>query len=851
MKKITALILAFVMLMSGTILSSATESEGLREESGTVAVLSTLGITLPHDYEMNASITKEDFVYLIMKGANVNFGAEGGYLEFPDVKLDAWSHDAIVTARALGYITAKNDKSFGVKDSVSAEFAVETAMRILGFDKINQMKYPVAYTNLAAACDMADVLTYEDAFNMIYTMLLCPFVDGATYSTGGVTYKVVTERSFMEKVFEVKKVTGRLTGNQYSSIGGGKTDKGRLEIDGELYKSLCGDLREYVGYRADFFILDTKNGEEVIAFDTRDLNKEFLIGNGELFSVTRSGNSIQLEFEQKGKEKKTTFPLTCDFVYNGIVTDFELAKVKALIDTKSGSLKIVESGKDCTVFVTAYETVVVDGASALKKTITGKYGEVINLPDWDEEGTFVRVIKNDKEVPFSDIKLGDVVMVARCGDYAEIIIADHSIAGVVTKMTDEAVSIDKVDYNFSKYYLNTVKSDEHKIETAMEATFFFDIYGNIIDFDDENVSYPGEFVFLVNAGRKAEAFSENCKILVVTMDAEMQTLDLAEKVFTDIGVSSSKAEAVIDSVSGKREIVYIEKNKNGEVFRLLSDGSRLVSKDAVEKKRKFKRGSGAFLIDTNDANFPEFFTTTQTTALQVPISTATDDEFLDVKNYKRITISSVLRDAENAVVEAYNFDDFNMPEVVLLRKAIVADTEGNTGLCLISGFGKKIDEKGEIVDTVSFWNNGAEQEIAIDNESVLDCTVTSDGSTVTRKMVIGDIVRFFYDNAGVAFASQWVENIDDGFAISAAPSGKNNGNAYVVGTVEDQNDGFIKIKMAGSDTMVCLKGATVKPTIFDADAETIYGGVTSELVKGDLVMLRLYYTSITDIIMKN
>ena len=850
MKRITALILILAMLMSGIIVSSAAETEAVRGETGTVAVLSTLGATLPHNYGMDANITKEDFVYLIMKAANASMGAQAEYLEFPDVKLDAWSHDAIVTARAMGYISAKSDNSFGIEDSVSADFAINTAMRILGFDKINQMKYPVAYTNLAAACHMADSLSYEDAFELIYTMLLCPFVEGAAYSTDGAEYRVVTERSFMEEVFDVKKMTGRLTGNRFAKIGGGKTDDGEVEIDGSLYKSLCGDMQGYVGYRADFFIRDTKNGEEVITFDTRELNDEFLIENGELFSAVRSGNSIQLEFEQNGKEKKITFPLTCDFVYNGIVTDFELAKVKELIDSKSGFLKIVESGKECTVLVTAYETVIVDGVSAHKKTITGKYGEIIELPDWDEEGTFVRVLKNDKEVTFSDIKLGDVVMVARYGDYAEIIIAEHSLAGIVTKMTDETVSIDKIDYDFSKYYLNTVKSDEHQIETAMEATFFFDIYGKLIDFDDENVIYPGEFVFLVNAGRKTEAFSEECKILVVTMNAEMQTLDLAEKVFTDIGVSSSKSETVIDAIADKRELIYIEKNKNGEVFRLLADGSRLVSKDALEKNRKFKRSTGAFLVDTNDANFPEFFTSNTTVALQVPASTAADDDFFELKNYKKITLSSVLQEAENAVVEAYNFDDFNMPEVVLLRKAIAADIDGKEGLCLVSGFGKKLDDEGTVLDTVYIWSDGVETEIVVENENVLDCSVTAEENTIIRKMTEGDIVRFFYDNAGVAFASQWIDNIDSGFAVSAAPSGQNNGNAFVVGTVEEQNDTFLKIRLSGGDTMVCYKASAVNPTIYNAESEVVYGGTYPDLVKGDLVMLMVRYTAIQDIIVK-
>ena len=850
MKRITALFLTAVMLLSCFTFVSAAEIESDLYEVGTDAVLAALGVELPYAFAADDNIKKEEFVYLIMKATNISFSSNGKYLEFPDVKLDAWSHDAIVTAREMGYIAAQKDDSFGVNDSVSTEFAVKMAMSILGFDKIGLLQYPKAYSNLVNACGYKEILTYKDAQNLIYTMLLCSYVEGVVYTDKTVEYEIIENRSYMEYVFDVKRVTGRMTGNQYTKLGGGSTNVGMVEIDGIQYKSLCGDLREYLGYYADFFVYEKNSDVAIVGGNIKNTNEEEFIENGELFDVVRSGATVRLDYERDGKERKLSIPITCDFVYNGKVTDFSLDMIKELISTKPGTVKIVECNNKCTVFVTAYETVIVDGVSESTRTITGKYGEHIVLPDWEDEECYINIIRDDEKLTFADIKQDDVIMIARNDNCVEIKVTNHSLAGIVTKITDKGLSIDKVDYKYSVYYTNTVESGTHTVNPGMEATFFFNIYGQLVDFDDENIKYPGDYVFLIGANKKTEAFTTVCKIQVVTLNADMQILELAEKVATDIGVSSVNATTVIDSLVGRKELIYIEKNKEGKIFRLLTDGSRLVSLDAVEKARKFKRGTGSFLVDTNDANFPEFYTSNNTIALQMPISTASSSEFQNIKNYKRVTLSSVLKDAENATVQAYNFDDFNMPEIVLLRKAIVADTEGNTGLCLVTGFGETMDESGDLIKVVYVWNNGSEMEIPVDNDSVLSCTVTVNGSTTTRNMVEGDIVRFFYDNSGVAFANQWIENIESGFAVSASASGKNNGNAYVIGTVADQNDGFLKLRLSGGDTMVFYKNATVKPTIYNSIIKNAHGGVSSDLVKGDLVMLRVYYTSITDIIMK-
>lgn len=854
MKRIIATLTLIALLITSTAFASEADFGAYTPAPGSADLLSVLDIQIPEEYASQGQITKSEFIYLVMQAMNVDYISGEEYLQFPDVKLDVWYHDAVITARSMGIVGPKADESFGVDDLVTPTFAVDTVMAALGFNvfgnsSVVKSRFAKVYRDFANAAGTGTALTLADAQNLIYEMLLSGYVEQTIFGAEA-QWEYTEDITFLEHRFKVTHIYGRLTGNQYTAIGGGKADENQIEIDGEAYNSACGDLGEFLGYEGEFFIDTSSSREKVIAMVIENDNDETYIKNNELYKVQKSGNKVYLEYESESKVKKTDFSITCDFIYNGVFTDFSVKYLNELTEAKTGDIKIVENSYGTTVIVTAYETMIVESVSVVNMKISGKNGEVIELPDEYDTDAYVCITKDDEQISISAISADDLVMFACNGDYYKLIVSKHTITGIVTEMNDEEIVIDDVAYKFSPYY-KSIESDEHCVHVGTEAEFLFDIYGQLIDFDEDNVVYKGEYMFLVRAGKSSSGLSSECKIRAVSMDAKMADYILADKVYTDIGSKSKKAAEVVDSISGSRGIIYVEKDKDGKITRLLSNGSKLVALDAEEKYRKYKRGSGAFLTSSNDANFPEFFTTDATKALQVPVTSSSDDMFDNEKNYKSIVLSSELKDAENAYVQAYNYDDFNCPEIVLVCKEVKADLGGKGNLYLVDSFGTKLNTDGDEVDFVRCYTNGAQVDVIMDTDEVMNAVYTdASGAEKTRRMQAGDIVRFFFDNVGKAFTSQYIRNIDTDFEISDVIEGRNDGNAYVIGTVDAIKGNYVKLELADGNTMVFLNSSTVKPTVYDISDDKVYSAKSTDLVKGDLVLLRVYYTSITDIIMK-
>ena len=851
-----ARILIFTILLSCVSWTAFAEEEitPAAPIQGSEELLSTLGVVLPKEAPKGEYATRGEFFYLLVKAMNLDPTVKAYYMDFADVKLDDWRHGAAVIAVEKGLISPRKDQSLGVDEPLCPNFASDVLMRMLGFGfqgDLADMKrrFSSIYSDIReqgrpGTADMTSV----EMKNMIYTALLSEYMEQAGFGKEK-TYKVTDGKSFLEYAFQVKKLRGRLTGNQYTQIGGGHTPKGTIAINEGLYRSACGTLGEFIGYEGDFYIKSEDTTDTVICFNPNDENKETVIGNGELTEVTKSGSKAQLTYGTTSV-KHINLPLTCDFIYNGEVSDFTLDKVKKLISEKSGELKIVQNTYGYVVCEKAYDVMIVESVSRLNKKISGKYGEMLEIPEENEYNAF-SVTEQGTEKAFSDIKQNDIIMVLKGENSLEIHIENHAIVGMENGMKEDGIVIDDVYYKYSPYF-NTVAAKQHTIHLGEETTFFFDSYGQLVDFDEDKIQHTGEYVFLVRTSMGQGNFDPDCKIRAVTMNAEMKEYTLEKKLYSDIDSPREKDKDVLQKIQGTRGIIYIECNGNGKICKLYPEGSKQVKLDAEEKKRKFKRGSGAFLVDTNDAHFPEFFTDNTTIALQVPISTAEEKEFDNIKNYKSIVLADELRDAENVTVQAYNFDDYTHPEIVLLRRENTVDYAGNTGLHLVTGFGETLQEDGNTAIAVYAYADGVETTVTLDSEKVMECQYQDEaGQTITRPMQKGDIVRFFYDNIGNAIASQWIRNIYTDFQISTTPDGVNNGNAYVIGTIEGMQGEFIKLKLADGSTMVFQKGGLLKNiTVFDTEKDKASTGDFTDLVRGVLVLFRVYYTGVTDVILK-
>ena len=858
-RKILAVFLIAVMSLS-QITVRAENSEAYTDFS---PFLSSIGIELPaaevNLEDTDRPITKAEFVYLVISAMGQNAQLEKNYLTFPDVKLDSWYHDKLIIAASKELIYGHENGYFGVNDEVKEDVGALIILRALGFgllpsnreNKSNLIaEHSSIYSKLLKGINRDGIVSVKDAYCMIYNMLCSDYV--AKKFTIEESYYVESEKMYMQSSLSLKMMSGRITGSAYTSLSVGVSGAGskRVEIDGIVYETSSNDAAKYLGYSVDF-CFDEENSK-VIYIIPRQANDVTYISSTDIISCEISGNSITFKYEdENGATKRYSVSLGCDFVYNGKAEGFTVARIDDLRDNKVGEIKIIKFNSNVLVDVTAYDTMIVDTVSQYDKVIYGRYGAG-SISVEEDGGGYLIIEKDGKEYSPYEIKKDDVIQYAQSssGNNRKIVVCDYTLTGAVTNGIDEKkIRIDNVMYPVSNYFvINRMPMD---LKIGVKQKFLFNVNGELVDIIEDSAEYNGEYVFLIEAKKIRKL--DVVRVKYVTMDASMVTAYLAEKV--RYNGTKSLSDDVLTALSSagtvRRQLIYINKNGDGDISSIntadqkdvsgVRNKSKIIVLEAAERLRKCKQQS-AWLVDDNDEHFPEFYTDSETKILMVPVSTAADDVFTEESSYAAKKISD-FKDAENYTVEAYNYDEYNVAGVMLLRQEQTFDhRHSNNSLVLVTAVGQMINEQDEIVPYIKGYQNGEPVEIKMKDESAL----TYIDTTQTIKKY--DVARFNLDNEGYAIHSQYIRNIKTDCDITDTPDGRNDGNAIVIGKVVSRKDNYLKLEFTGAAPLLerVFRGNISNVTIYDDGNVT--GGTAGDMTPGSKVLIRVYYTTLRDAI---
>lgn len=866
-KRITAIFLLLTMILS----SIPVMAENLQTSAGIPSFLECMGIGLPEkDVNLDDNqrpVTKAEFVYLVVQAMGKNAYMEEKYLTFPDVKLDSWYHNNVIIAAEKGLVFGHEDGFFGVDDQMNEETAAVIMLRALGFgilpkfseDKSLASIHSGVKSDLLKGISRDGTLSLEEAYKAIYNMLLSDYV--ALSFTESVTYHVETDKAYMEYAFDVRRETGRVTGNKYTRFGisGGAMGKNMLEIDGVAYSTTLDNSEIYLGYGVEYFVSESDLGdEEVIYMIPMTQNEVTEISSSDIQSCQVQGGDIVIKYRKNsGSIKNLSIPMSCDFVYNDKVENFSVNLIDELITDKVGQIRIVEFKDYVMLDVTAYDTMIVDTVSLYDEIIYGRYG-VDPVSVKEQDGEFITIEKDGAPCAVSDINKDDVIQVANTldGCSKKIIICNFTIDGAVTEgISDKEIAIDDVVYPVSNYFIVNRQANI-TIRLGLKQKFLFNTYGELVDIVEDSAEYVGEYVFLIEAKNMGEPDEHIVRLKYVTLDANMITAYLEEKVRYNGKKewAGNVASNILPAIGGasQRRIIYIEKNSEGNVTVIntpeqttvggVYNEDDIITCDAAEKKRKCKQQS-AWLVDTNDANFPEFYTDDDTKILMVPVSSADTEAFKNISNYE-VKTAGYFQDAKDYIVEAYNLDEYNVAGIMLLRQEQVYNTQmSNNNLMLVTSVGATINEEGEVVPKVKGYQDGEYVEVKLkDND------VATYYNKPTKKIAKYDVVRFNVDNKGYAIHSEYVKNVVSDCEITDHPEGQNNGNAIVVGRVVSQKDNYLRLRFTGNATVKerVFRGNVQGVTIFEDNK--CHKGTVGDLVPGSLVLIRVFYTTLNDVI---
>ncbi len=387
------------------------------------------------------------------------------------------------------------------------------------------------------------------------------------------------DEGFIKTTNDLDTATDGTNGTYYKYITG-KTEL--LDLTGiETLAIGATDVDTALGYSASVYVGENEDGDnEVLAYvlnakrnDVVELNPEFIMATTASTypsDFTTDGAKFISVYDEDNDTTNKEYNLEngATIIVNGelkgaVTTNgttafagFSGASDLGLIYApNNGKVELVDSdnnGKYNYIFVTAYETAVVDEVYGQNKKIATSAG-TIDLTNAVEgkEGYSFKITKDGEEIAITDLKEDDVISVAPTTVTSnnakrwDILVSDKKVTGSVTSayrpasnIVDDFVwTIDGKEYTIANYTGRAYNdSTAGSTMAGDEGTAFIDAFGNLAKFEKTS-AVTGDFGFIMAAGPYTSMGKTSYEVQILNKDGSIVTYDLADKVDVTVGAS--------------------------------------------------------------------------------------------------------------------------------------------------------------------------------------------------------------------------------------------------------------------------------------------------------------------------
>ncbi len=538
------------------------------------------------------------------------------------------------------------------------------------------------------------------------------------------------------------------------------------------------DVAKTLGYATEVYVGSNEKGEpEVLTYVVAKKNNyEVVIENvediqeiaadvekpGKKSSIVASATGLNGDYsvyDDETDSTNTTYTLEdAQLIFNGqykaaanFADDIEAnTELGEFFAPAQGTVKLLDNdgnGKYDFVFVTSYETKVVDYVYSANTRIALKAGASIDLSDYIEkadEGFELSIKLDGEEIEIADLQEFDVLSIATAGRKMEIIVSRNVVEGSVEAVEgklkekdgtdttpenrrDAIITVAGNDYVIANL-ANT--SELGKISSRSEGKFYIDAFGKIAHFEGTAATLKGNLAFITRAGDYTSYGEKAYEIELMNKDGSIVSYELADKVRVDDAADTTVAKEVYDN---KIAVLFGDAKKTtldfaGRVVTYKANASGKIT--AINFATKTAKGEGLAFVDVakddKDAettqtfdsstnSFDKYVVNDSTVVFYVPTdeeiddyNVATTNMFKDNKKYK-LTFLDIVDGIANVAI-------------VTEGAASVSD---ESALAIVTGSRDTVDEEGNDVVSVTFLQNGEEKTLFVDPES----TKTSSLST--------------------------------------------------------------------------------------------------------------------------
>ncbi len=720
-----------------------------------IQVLQALDIMNGDDkgnFRPNDTIRRSEVAKMAVLAMGLGDAAEAakGTSIFPDVDVDHWANGYINVAAAQGLVVGNENGLFMPDKEISYAEAMTIFVRAMGYEVLAQSKggFPHGYI---AAGSQTGITKNVQGYNlepisrgnvayMTVNALDAKMMEQTGFGDDAIWE--VKDKTLLKDVLEVTKANGRVTAVTGTSLTADSgLEKNQIKIGDEIFVTAY-NMNDLLGYNVTYYARENKAGkmEVILALPEENKNKTFELSSELMGGVTeRNGNKVISYYKTENASSLSYLTLdeTPTLIYNGKFEEIDYE----LVDISEGSGKVVlldsdGNGKYDIIFVTDYETVVVEEVTSTNKIID-KFGRpTIKLDDENEDLSY-RILLGGKEIEITDLEEYDVLSVAKSKDglNIEIEVSRDTIEGKVTALSDEGFGIG------GKFY-KTAPNFTGDIALGTEGIFYLDITGKIAAIDKTS-SVSSNYAYLLKA--HTSIATDESTFRVFTMDGKQITLTANEKIrFNGTGgtLSADVVEGLLSEGVTTKQLITYSLNSEGNIVSINTAQDNTESNEVDETKFTMN-----YLLE--DA---EFNGKTNTIGkVRLDADTIIFDINEDSKDYKMGKLS-MFEDGS-----AYNVAVFDMGEDFVAKAIVVTDssleTNSESAIAVIDKVTTATNDNDEIVDVLIGFQNGEKIELLADAEGVL---VKGEDT-----LKAGDIIQYVTNADGEITNIRVLFDIDD------------------------------------------------------------------------------------------
>lgn len=842
MRKCAAILAAFGIVMTGTVVHAVPEEVQL-SETESYQKLSAFGILNGDAFE-DGYVTRETFVKYILKtfridtlsGENDPFSDNTGMFQAE-----------MITAYSYGLIDGSAEQVCSPTELIDGGAAAKIIMNAMNYGARCELSggYPTGYLLTAKqlgifdGCgSMAEGITGETLLKIMVNILETDALNIDRIKIGNgqntVEYSVTKSDKLLGTLYDIYEVKGIVEANEFTSVYGETfTDEDEIAIDDVKYFAKGFDTCELLGAEIDaYYRYDEKTDTRTLLYWKYGKNTKILdLMYYDVDEITES--ELRYAFGNKTKSIRTA---NASLIYNGRQAPLKRETLEHLY----GSVSVVDNNGDGSAEVLKvwdYRSVLVSGKSTASYTVLDKQGgEPLVLDPNDGNYQVIMKYEDGTELNFALIAVDNLISYAQSldGELKFLTVSTKTAEGKVTTVKKEHISVEGTEYRAKQEIADTVSLGGNSV-------FYIDFMG-IIAAKKENKDVTYGFLY----GANNDHF-DDVKFLIYSENGNWVTLHTTKKILHN-GVTV-KASDFVKTYCNKpeeyRQLVRYRVNAAGELAEI--DYAEKYNKWSSEENKAIEENT--FRISDSYASatyrsspmtFENALAIDDSTAIfMIPADMNREEFYINNRSW-------LIPDETYKEVTSYDADRGGLTRICTIKYKFSAINE-KAGFMIVEDIGTMLDTNGEEVDCVIGWYGG----VGGVTFALKDCPDVTDAEVKS-----GDVILIAFDgnnkvaNIGKLYDSGngWEQKfLLKGISPTTTPYGTSQ---KIAGKVmySDSINKRLAIDWGVDNYLMLGLGSVTSVYIMDTKNQTVSRGSIADIQKGSYIFGSINYYRLQEIV---